>query len=453
VHVATPPDDEQLLIDIDAGRWFAVVRIVGEAGPRQDYAHWDKLRHLTPPGGITPEEWWLAIKMSRNLSNLPLVDSSGRPFRYWTPSSAQRVLHFIDQHCGGEIAMPEVVTADSQARHHYLVSSLMEEAIRSSQLEGATTSRRAAKELLRSGRAPSNRSELMILNNYRALEFMRDGMGEILTPDLVMTLQRILTEGTLDDSHAAGRLQTPDEERVVVLDATDGSLIHTPPPADQLPARMQAMCDFANAQDDGIEGFIHPVVRGILLHFWLAYDHPFLDGNGRTARALFYWYMRKQKYWLVEYLSISRVIRHAPAKYGKAFLFTETDRGDTTYFLLHQLEVIQRAVEELHVYLTRKVREMREVEQLIKDSDGLNHRQLALLSDAGRHPGNVYTYLSHASSHRVTHETARADLLQLRERGLLQRRKAGRKHAYTAVPDLPKALQEVGTPPTDTFPT
>jgi hypothetical protein len=80
----------------------------------------------------------------------------------------QRLLHYVDQHCSGEIAMAEVVTTDEQARHHYLISSLMEEAIRSSQLEGATTSRRVAKELLRTGRAPRDRSERMILNNYRA---------------------------------------------------------------------------------------------------------------------------------------------------------------------------------------------------------------------------------------------------------------------------------------------
>lgn len=40
----------------------------------------------------------------------------------------------------------------------------------------------------------------------------------------------------------------------------------------------------------------------------IAYMHPFVDGNGRTARALFYWYMLKSGYWLTEYLSISRVI-------------------------------------------------------------------------------------------------------------------------------------------------
>jgi Fic family protein len=183
------------------------------------------------------------------------------------------------------------------------------------------------------------------------------------------------------------------------------------------------------------------VVRGILLHFWLAYDHPFEDGNGRTARALFYWAMRTNGYWLAEYLSISRILREAPGKYSRAFLLTETDEGDTTYFLMHQLETIMRAVEELHAYLNRKAREIRDVEQLIEGSDGLNHRQLALLSDAIRHPDRTYAYQMHAASHRVTHETARHDLLQLQERGLMRRRKEGRRHVFSPVADLPRALQ------------
>jgi Fic family protein len=317
----------------------------------------------------------------------------------------------------------------------------MEEAIRSSQLEGATTSRRVAKELLQTGRAPRDRSELMIVNNYRALEFMRTDMGAQLTPERVTTLQRILTEGTLDDPTGAGRLQTPDEERVVVADATTGETTHVPPPADQLPGRLDAMCAFANVSDEGSGGeFIHPVVRAVLLHFWLAYDHPFQDGNGRTARALFYWFMKTRGYWLVEYLSISKILREAPAVYSRAFVLTETDGGDTTYFLLHQLEVIQRAIEEMHSYLRRKVREVRELEESARAAGDLNHRQLALLGDAIRHPHNRYTYRTHAVSHGVTAETARTDLGGLAARGLLVRAKRGRQHVFSPVANLPQVL-------------
>lgn len=446
MYVAKPPDHFETLRSLDGERLLEIMRVPREEGLGGDYVHWDKLRHLPPPGDLSHEEWWLAIRFARkqSLQAIPLRDLEGESFSYCTPAAVQRSLHYVDQHCSGEIAMSEMVT-DEQARHHYLVNSLMEEAIRSSRLEGATTSRRVAKEMLRTGREPEDRSELMILNNYRALEFMREGMGESLTPEIVLELHRILTDGTLDDPTAAGRLQNASEERVAVVDVTDANVAHRPPPAEQLPERLQALCDFANRGDDDFEGFLHPVVRAILLHFWLAYDHPFVDGNGRTARALFYWYMRTRGYWMVEYLSISRILREAPAKYSRAFLLTETD-GDTTYFLLHQLRTIERAVEELHAYLRRKMSEIRDVERLIVGADGFNHRQLAVLSNAIHHPDGLYTYQAHATSHRVTHETARNDLLQLYDRGLLQRRKSGRRHIYGPRDELPKRLEQLQAP-------
>lgn len=442
MYVAIPPSIQELLNKVGHDDLLRILQTPGIAGPPDGYLHWDKLRHLQPPEGLSHEEWWLATKFSRLgvQRPLPLADAEGQPFTYSTPDAVLRLLHFVDQRCAGEIAMPTVITADEQARHHYLVNSLMEEAIRSSQLEGASTSRRVAKELLRSGRPPKDRSERMIVNNYHALQFMREGIGAKLTPEHVLELQRILTEGTLENPDAAGRLQTPDDERVGVYDNTDGELLHQPPPAEQLPERLKQMCDFANA-DLGPSGFLHPVVRGILLHFWLAYDHPFEDGNGRTARALFYWFMRERGYWLVEYLSISRILRNAPGKYSRSFLLTESDERDTTYFLLHQLEVIKRAVDELHKYLKRKMKEVQDVEKLVKGSSEFNHRQLALLTDAVRNSAATYTFRSHAASHNVTHETARTDLLQLHSKGLLERRKSGRRHTFHPAPGLPDRLR------------
>jgi Fic family protein len=440
-YVAPPPDYRRQLAALSAERFAELVQLgVTENG--RSYVHWDKLRQLEPPSNLSREEWWLLIKLGRQLVQrvIPLTDPFGAPFVYGVPDLAARRLHYVDQHCSGEVAMSEVVTADEQARHHYLVNSLMEEAIRSSQLEGATTTRRVAKELLRSGREPRDRSERMIFNNYRALQFMRDEMPDTLTPGTVLELQRILTDGTLDNPDAAGRLQRPDEERVAVVDSTDGTVVHAPPPADQLPKRLKALCDFAN-EGENPDRFIHPVVRAILLHFWLAYDHPFEDGNGRTARALFYWYMRNSGYWLVEYLSISRILRDAPTKYSRSFMLTETDDRDTTYFILCQLQVIQRAVEQLHEYLRQKIKDVRDVEKLLKGSNRFNHRQLALLGNAVRTPDASYTIQMHAASHGVTHETARNDMLPLADMGFLERRRQGKRYIFTPPLDLPELLK------------
>lgn len=426
------------------GRLFEVLNTPPDPRSSERYLHWHKLRRLQPPEGLSSEEWWWRIKnieRGPNLRRLNLAASDGEPFMYSLPDLLLRSLHHVDQECSGKVAMEEVVASDRQAGQRFLVNSLMEEAIRSSQLEGATTSRVVAKELLRSGREPKDRSERMIVNNYRALQFMRGEMGSVLTPELILELHRILTEGTLADPNTAGRLQQPGEDRVAVFDRDDGRRVHAPPPAEELPERLELLCKFAN-EDENSKQFVHPVIRAILLHFCLAYDHPFVDGNGRTARILFFWLMREQDYWLVEYLSISRILKEAPARYGQAFLETETDEGDTTYFLLYQLQVIERAIKEMHAYLSRKISEVKEVEALIHGSDGFNHRQLALLSDALRHPDHSYSFGGHAEIHRVTHETARSDLSRLADRRLLARRTVGREYVFEPAADLPKRLRE-----------
>jgi Fic family protein len=443
MFVAKAPSVSDLLDKIRLAEVTAALGAPLDPRSGDRYLHWDKLQRLPPPDGLSSEQWWLKIKLSREgeLRQLPLADPDGTPFSYGLLDSMLRRLHYIDQRCSGEVAMDEVVTSERRAGRRFLVNSLMEEAIRSSQLEGATTSRVVAKDLLRSGREPADRSERMIVNNYRALQFMRDEMGEELSLPSILQLHRIVTEGTLDDPAAAGRLQRPGEPRVAVFDQDEGDPIHIPPPAEQLPERMRLLCDFANEGDDG-EPFVHPVVRAILLHFWLAYDHPFEDGNGRTARILFFWLMRTRGYWLAEYLPISRLIRNAPAKYARAFMETEADEGDTTYFLIHQLDLIERAIDDLHDYLQRKSTEIRDIERLLQGTDYLNGRQLALLTDAARDPEASYSFDSHAMSHRVSHETARSDLRGLVERGLLVQRRKGRKHIFEPAPDLPTRLKE-----------
>jgi Fic family protein len=409
------------------------------------YLHWDKLRRLPTPEGLSSKQWWLKIKLARanERRKLPLTDSYGRSFGFTLPDVVLRHLHYVDQRCSGEIGMEKVVTSEKEAGRRFLVNSLMEEAIRSSQLEGATTSRVVAKEMLRTGRSPKGLGERMIANNYRALQFVQDELSGDLTPEAVLELHRIVTEGTLDNPDAAGRLQQTDEVRVVVSDRDDKDPVHRPPPAEELPQRMELLCRFANGADDGAQ-FVHPVVRAILLHFWLAYDHPFEDGNGRTARILFFWAMRRQGYWLAEYLPISRFIRRARAQYGRAFLETETDEGDVTYFLIHQLKVIEQAIADLDRYLQRKIVEQDEMKRMLHDIDALNGRQLVLLTHAAKNPDHTYTFAGHARSNRVTHETARADLGDLAERGLLIRRRRGRTYVFEVPPDLPERLRESG---------
>ena len=438
-----PPEFTDLLSAMDGSveEWSAAV-LAGRAVDSQGrYLHWDEMRRRTPPEGLDHRGWWLGTAFARRATRrpLPLLGVDGRYFTYSNVDTIQEMVHQIDQQASGQIIADEVVT-NLQSSDRYLVSSLVEEAITSSQLEGASTTRRVAKELLQTGRPPRNRSEQMIVNNYQAMLYAEEmaKTGGPLTVEAVLDLHRVVTEDALDDPADAGRLQDPDEDRIEVR-WTDNTLLHLPPPAEELPERLGQMCRFANGELD--DGFIHPVVRAIVLHFWLAYEHPFVDGNGRTCRALFYWSMLRSDYWLTQYISISSILRKAPAKYARSYLHVETDENDMTYFILYQLTVIQRAIESLQEYLGRKVAETRKLESQLRGASVLNHRQLVIVGDALRDPTEPFTIQAQSRRHAVTYQSARTDLLGLVDFGLFERHKLGRKHVFRPVADLATRLE------------
>lgn len=435
-----PPTLKKLLDTVDGARFPDILNKVPSPVVNNKYLHWDELRHRTPPKELTYEEWWLGLKMRRMSSAkaVPLLDTEGEPFSYSETDSIFESLHEIDLGAGGYIQMPSAIT-NQETRDRYYVSSLIEEAITSSQLEGAATTRRVAKEMLRTNRTPRDRSERMILNNFLTMKRIGELKEESLSPDLVNEIHRIITDQTLDDPSATGRYRRLDED--IAVWSTDNRLLHRPPVSTELASRMATMCEFANGKIP--DAFMHPIIRAILTHFWLAYDHPFIDGNGRTARALFYWSMLHNKFWLFEFISISAILRKAPAKYVRSFLYAETDSNDLTYFIIYQLNVIRRAIRELHQYIQRKTKQLQAVEMELRGVEMFNYRQKSLIGHALRHPHHRYTIESHQRSHDVVYQTARADLLDLRDKALLDARKVGRRWYFTPASNLHEQLKKL----------
>jgi len=434
---------EKLIIQKDSEKLARILSAnIGPTDPKGRYLHWEKLKHLPPPEGFTSEDYWFATKTARRkvFKKVPLNDKKGQPFYFCVPDTLQKELHWLDQNAAGSITMNQPIT-NPHTRDTYLVSSLIEESISSSQLEGASTTRNVAKEMLRQGREPKDHSEKMIFNNYKAMGVIREFKDDELTPSLILHLHQVLTDGTLDDPAKAGKLRDCSDD-IHVVDASESSVLHTPPDATELSDRLNKICEFAN---NSVENeFIHPVIKAIILHFMIGYDHPFVDGNGRTARALFYWAMAKHGYWLMEFVSISSIIKQAPVKYGRAYLHTETDENDLTYFLIHQIDVIRKGITSLHEYLGRKATEIEEAEKLLDNSKAkgqLNHRQLSLLKHALKNPNAIYRIQEHQTSHAISYQTARTDLLKMSEElNLLRKRKYGNAFVFVSPPDLRERL-------------
>lgn len=321
---------------------------------------------------------------------------------------------------------------------------MMEEAISSAQLEGAATTRNVAKEMLVKERAPVNDDERMILNNYKLMKHAKFNKYEDLTFELICEFHSIATTGVDDDDVRPGYIREEDD---IFVGGAEGEVVHQPPKAALLFDRLEALCKFANDRHDGKDGryFIHPVVKAIILHFMIGYEHPFRDGNGRTARCLFYWFMLKSGYWSFEYISISALLKEAPVQYGVSYVYTETDSFDLSYFVVYQLQVIERAINEFMDYVEDKKREASELADWLeglKVGGDLKYRHGHLLKKALIYPGRIFTAKELTHDYDISENTARKDLERLASMNVFLKVQEGKSFLYVARGDAEQQLKK-----------
>lgn len=388
----------------------------------REYLHWDEIRHRKLP--MEADLLWILIKTSR-MTQAKHINFGDWGFWYVSSGDTLRRLHLLDTKGAGNLegGPGRVSVAD---RKQYIVNSLMEEAIASSQLEGAATTREAAKQMLRQKRRPRDYSEKMIVNGYRTIHRIVEMKTKSIDVDTLLEIHREITHETLDNPEDEGNFR--DNNEIVVADPQDGRKIyHIPPDYKKIPSLMKEFCEFANNDEDD---FIHPLIKGITLHFLIGYIHPFTDGNGRCARSVFYWYMLSRGYWLFEYMPISRVLLHSKTKYALAYLYTETDENDLTYFINYNLSAIEKALEELEEYIVRKKMEQTEALQLIETSEDLNLRQVDILKTLLNESDRMFSIAEIVGKYNVAYDTARRDMQFLSDIGHIEKLKVRNKLMY-----------------------
>ena len=376
----------------------------------ENYEYWDTIKYKKCPQNCYSEKVWLYVKASRIRSLVPVWNKYGIILS--VTNQMLRMCHEFDMNFGGFWGTSSVISGDHKER--YLNSSLMEEAIFSSQMEGAATTRQVAKDMLRKKMTPKDKSQQMIANNYQTIQFVVQNQDTPLTTELLQHIHRLMTEHTLENPQDAGRFRTNDD--VVVENGITHEIVHYPPSYTEIPEFVKDLCRFFNEEKPKV--FIHPIIRGIIIHFMVAYMHPFVDGNGRTARALFYWYMLKQKYWLTEYLSISRVIAKSKKSYEKSFQYTEADGNDIGYFVAYNLRVLGLSFKQLQGYLKRKQEEKKAANTFLQLGD-INDRQAQIIKMFVDNPKEVITVKDIQSKFFISATTAKGDIMVLVTRGLI----------------------------------
>ncbi len=401
----------------------------------EGYEYWDAVKYKKCPKGYSPQMLWNYVKISRMKNKISVWPKYGITLAI--TNHMQRLCHEFDMNFGGSWGASSIISEDSKER--YLVSSLMEEAIFSSQMEGAATTRRVAKDMLRKKMSPKDKSQQMIANNYQTIQFVVQNQDTPLTVELLQHIHKLMTENTLDDANDAGRFRSNDD--VVVENGITHEIVHRPPSYTELPSFIEDLCRFFNEENPKV--FIHPIIRGIIIHFMIAYMHPFVDGNGRTARALFYWYMLKQKYWLTEYLSISRVIAKSKKSYEKSFQYTEAENNDIGYFVAYNLRVLDLSFKQLQSYIKRKQEEKKAANTFLQLGD-INDRQAQIIKMFVDNPKEVITVKDIQSKFFVSATTAKVDIMGLVNRGLINEFAFNKvKRGYVRGEEFEEAIKQI----------
>jgi len=383
------------------------------------YLHWEELKRRDLP--VDPLYVWILMKTFRE-RDMKYVSFDDLQLKYNLLDDFLEKLHFLDKSAAGSISSG--LDSLPQDRNQFIINSLMEEAIASSQIEGAAVTRTIAKKMLREKRKPATKDERMILNNYITMKRITRIKDEELTPELILEIHKTITRDTLEDPVDEGRFRDNNEIRVFDM---RGNVLHTPPDFASIEGLIEELCAFANS-DDG--QFIHPVVKGIILHFLIGYIHPFNDGNGRTARSIFYWYMLRKDYWLFEYMAVSRAIKDTKGQYNLAYQYTESDGNDLTYFIRYNLAAVKTAVDNIQKYIEKKQGESKQTLTILQKSGGLSLRQAEIVKSLIKNPDKPVTIKEIVETYRVAYGTARSDLFRLEELGYLAKQRSGKEYIF-----------------------
>lgn len=402
---------------------------------RGRYLPYDEFRHRVPKD-LSVDIAWFFTKEARAHAKQSLfgqVDPK-RKGTYITTNLMQKTATIVDQSTTSAALEWANKKVGEGLNIAYMLEDLIEdEAISSSQLEGAATTTLVAKEMIKRKREPRSMDERMIIGNFKMMHFVWDKRLLPLTTDLIKELHAIGVGGIDDGKYTPGIFRLTDN---VVVEDSDGNIVHQPPTAAGLDERLQSLCNWVNTDHDDIESqsYIHSLVKAICIHFAIGYEHPFNDGNGRVARALFYWFMFKKDYGAFRYISISNLLKEAATQYGKSYLYTETDEMDMTYFIDYQCSVIMRAVAAFKNHCQKTVESIESFDTWLFNSGvygKLSGKQRIVFQVAKSSPNTIFTARYVEEKLHCSYNTAATVLNGLVELNLFDKHKDGKEWIYS----------------------
>lgn len=381
---------------------------------QQRYLTPEEIKYRLKQQGTTDEEWPTISKeivSSRKTGAITLFFKTIEPKFWFYPADViHKKINDIEM-LGKDLY--EHINKNASFKNEFLLDAAIEEAITSAIYEGAHSTRAQAEKLIASGERPKNKDEWMLINNFTAMKWVKNNKQTALTKDIILQLHQIVTENTLegDDVNFKGKFRN---DRVFV--GPHEGIEHA-----NIEKAVKEMIQLTTNNPR----YYHPLIKGILVHYFIGYIHPFFDGNGRTARALFYFNAIRNQLNYVELLSVSAYLRNHGQQYETSFVKVKDNDCDLTYFIDFCLDSILSALKEV----SRKVSYLLKMTDL-KERFGLSNTQVGLIQRMALHKFRSIDVEEYAKQILKSREFARQELKGLLELNLVSEIKISKKLVY-----------------------
>lgn len=372
------------------------------------------------PEDFDIDEFWNKLIDIRKKSciKVPLMDQSSNNFWFNLTNEIKKNIESIENSATEDLFKSVPLELEASV----IADALIDEAYNSSVIEGAFSTKRRTKEMIEKHLQPSNKSEIMILNNYRALLYIMNHLNEPLNEEIILSIYKILTKDTLDSEDIVDKYRT---DTVYVWDTKANEVTYTAPPYSQVQDLMNSLLNFINFNNN-----YHPLIKACIIHFYFVYIHPFFDGNGRTARAISYMYLLQNGYKFFKFFSISSVINEEKNRYYDAIENTEIYSSDITYFIKYYSSMIVRSISKIKDNFKKEFGKKLIKDTLEKSGIILDKRQNKIINQLITIDKNFITIEDYKKKFKISYETARTDLLELETIGFFKKTKKGKKFIF-----------------------
>lgn len=232
-----------------------------------------------------------------------------------------------------------------------------------------------------------------------------------LNLDTLFTLHRLTMQKLLPDEQIAHFR----DKQVIVRGAADGQVVFRPPVAVEVPFLLEDF--FTWLQGEAAE--IHPVFKAAIIHYQTAYIHPFIEGNGRVARALATLSLYEADYDFKRFFALEEYFDTDVQAYYQALLSVQHAAGDLTYWLeyfTYGLAVEIDKVKQKVLKLSADLKMQRELGQQV----ALSERQIILL-EVLQNQGQMTSDDAQKALPNVSVDTILRDIKDLIAKGVIQK--------------------------------